>query len=215
MIRNVVDLSRFEYRERQPLRPRLLSTRNLEPYYRVDVILEAFALVKAQLPDATLTVAGYGSEEARLRRLAGRGGPVRRKGRPAVDAAAVRRGRHLPERVGRRQPTGLDPRGVRRRPPGRLHANGRHSPRWSVTTTPASSSRPRDAASLASAVLQLIACPGEALRDGAAGPRGRQPIHVARGPRSVGRCLRRRSQRSHTRRAIRVRSSHGRSLQRR
>jgi glycosyltransferase involved in cell wall biosynthesis len=70
VIRNVVDLSRFEYRERQPLGPRLLSTRNLEPYYRVDVILEAFALVKAQRPDATLTVAGYGGEESRLRRLA-------------------------------------------------------------------------------------------------------------------------------------------------
>jgi glycosyltransferase involved in cell wall biosynthesis len=69
VIRNVVDLSRFQYRERQPLRPRLLSTRNLEPYYRVDVILEAFALVKRQRPDATLTVAGYGSEETRLRQL--------------------------------------------------------------------------------------------------------------------------------------------------
>jgi glycosyltransferase involved in cell wall biosynthesis len=70
VIRNVVDLSRFRYRERLPLRPRLLSTRNLEPYYRVDVILEGFALVKQQRPDATLTVAGYGSEEQRLRRLA-------------------------------------------------------------------------------------------------------------------------------------------------
>ncbi|HET9359769.1 MAG TPA: glycosyltransferase family 4 protein [Vicinamibacterales bacterium] len=73
VVRNVVDLSRFEYRERQDRRPRLLSTRNLEPYYRIDVILEAFALVKAQRPDATLTVAGYGSEENRLRRLAGEG----------------------------------------------------------------------------------------------------------------------------------------------
>ena len=70
VIRNVVDLSHFEFRERQPLRPRLLSTRNLEPYYRVDVILEAFARVKAEEPSATLTVAGFGSEESRLRRLA-------------------------------------------------------------------------------------------------------------------------------------------------
>jgi len=70
VIPNVVDTSRFRYRERRPLRPRLLSTRNLEPYYRVDITLEAFARLKAQYPDATLTVAGNGSEEGRLRRLA-------------------------------------------------------------------------------------------------------------------------------------------------
>ena len=70
VVRNTVDLSRFQYRERDPLRPRLLSTRNLEPHYRVDDTLEAFALLKARYPDATLVVAGYGSEETRLARLA-------------------------------------------------------------------------------------------------------------------------------------------------
>jgi glycosyltransferase involved in cell wall biosynthesis len=70
VVPNVVDTGRFRYRERMPLRPRLLSTRNLEPYYRVDNTLHAFALLKARYPDATLTVAGFGSEEARLRRLA-------------------------------------------------------------------------------------------------------------------------------------------------
>ena len=70
VIRNVVDLTRFVYRERLPLRPRLISTRNLEPYYRVEDVLEAFALVRAEVPAATLTLAGYGSEGARLRRLA-------------------------------------------------------------------------------------------------------------------------------------------------
>ncbi|TMI89977.1 MAG: glycosyltransferase family 4 protein [Bacillati bacterium ANGP1] len=70
VIRNVVDTSRFHYRERPPLRPQFLSTRNLDRYYRVDNTLEAFARVKARRPDATLTVAGYGPEEDRLRRLA-------------------------------------------------------------------------------------------------------------------------------------------------
>jgi glycosyltransferase involved in cell wall biosynthesis len=70
VIPNIVDLSRFEYRVRHPFRPRLLSTRNLEPYYRVDVILEAFARIRGRHPDATLVVAGYGSEAPRLRRLA-------------------------------------------------------------------------------------------------------------------------------------------------
>ena len=32
VVPNVVDVSRFQYRARLPLRPRLLSTRNLEPY---------------------------------------------------------------------------------------------------------------------------------------------------------------------------------------
>jgi glycosyltransferase involved in cell wall biosynthesis len=73
VIRNVVDLARFAYHERTPLQPRLISTRNLEPYYRVDVVLEAFARVRAEVHGATLTVAGYGSEEPRLRRLAGDG----------------------------------------------------------------------------------------------------------------------------------------------
>ena len=63
---NVVDVSRFAYRERDPLLPRLVSTRNLEPHYRVDNTLEAFALLKGRYPGATLTIAGYGSEESRL-----------------------------------------------------------------------------------------------------------------------------------------------------
>jgi glycosyltransferase involved in cell wall biosynthesis len=70
VIPNVVDLTRFRYRDRQPLRPRVLSTRNLEAYYRVDLVIEAFATFRTIAPDATLTIAGYGSEEERLRRLA-------------------------------------------------------------------------------------------------------------------------------------------------
>jgi len=70
VVGNVVDTARFRYRARPQLRPRLLSTRNFEPYYRVDVTVRAFALLKAHYPDATLTLAGYGSEESRLRRLA-------------------------------------------------------------------------------------------------------------------------------------------------
>ena len=70
VIPNVVDLGIFDYRERRPLRARLLSTRNLEKYYRIDVIIEAFARFQASCPDATLTVAGYGSEEPKLRAMA-------------------------------------------------------------------------------------------------------------------------------------------------
>jgi glycosyltransferase involved in cell wall biosynthesis len=69
VIPNVVDLTQFTYRERRYLGPglRLLSARNLEPHYRVDVIIEAFARLKRRVPDATLTIAGYGSQESQLR----------------------------------------------------------------------------------------------------------------------------------------------------
>lgn len=70
VIRNVVDTHRFSYRERSPLRPHLLSVRNFEPHYRVGNTIEAYALLKQRYPDATLTLAGYGSQEAELRRLA-------------------------------------------------------------------------------------------------------------------------------------------------
>ena len=70
VIRNVVDLTRFTFSDRRPLRPRLISARNLEPYYRVDVVLDAFARVRAEVPEATLVVAGAGSERERLERMA-------------------------------------------------------------------------------------------------------------------------------------------------
>lgn len=70
VVENVVDTRRFIYRERTPLLPRLLSIRNLEPHYRIDTIIEAFALLKVRYPEATLTVAGYGSQAAWLRSLA-------------------------------------------------------------------------------------------------------------------------------------------------
>lgn len=70
VIRNVVDTSRFSYRERVPLRPQLLSVRNFEPHYRVANTIEAYALLRQRYPDATLVLAGYGSEEGNLRQLA-------------------------------------------------------------------------------------------------------------------------------------------------
>ena len=70
VVRNIVDTSHFAFRLRRPLRPRLLSTRNFEPHYRVDRVIRAYALIKRRFPEATLTIAGYGSEESKLRRLA-------------------------------------------------------------------------------------------------------------------------------------------------
>lgn len=78
VVPNVVDTARFGYRARVPLRPCLVSARNLERHYRVDVAIEALALLRLRYPAATLTVAGDGRERPRLERLAAAlGGGVR------------------------------------------------------------------------------------------------------------------------------------------
>jgi L-malate glycosyltransferase len=70
IIPNLVDLRRFCFRPREPLAPRLLSTRNLEPLYNVACSLRAFQLVQHRVPEATLTLVGAGSDEPALRQLA-------------------------------------------------------------------------------------------------------------------------------------------------
>jgi L-malate glycosyltransferase len=70
VIPNVVDVTRFRFVPRRPLRPRLLSTRNFEPLYNVACTLRAFRTIQAHYADASLTLVGAGSEEARLRALA-------------------------------------------------------------------------------------------------------------------------------------------------
>src|SRR5262245_55571284 len=72
VIPNIVDVSRFRFRQRHSFAPRLLSVRNLEPYYRVDLILEAFARVQETYPHASLVVAGCGTLDGSLRQLAAR-----------------------------------------------------------------------------------------------------------------------------------------------
>lgn len=66
-IPNVVDPATTPFRRRERPAPRFLSNRNLEPLYNVRCILRAFALVQARVPEATLVVAGEGSEAATLR----------------------------------------------------------------------------------------------------------------------------------------------------
>ena len=69
VIANVVELEQFRFRTRSPLRPRLLSTRNLDPLYNVACTIRAFARVQARHPDASLTIVGDGPDRSRLRAL--------------------------------------------------------------------------------------------------------------------------------------------------
>jgi glycosyltransferase involved in cell wall biosynthesis len=69
VVPNTMDRRQFVYRVRDPLRPRILSTRNFEPIYNVAAVLRAFARVQARRADATLTLVGSGSQESALRTL--------------------------------------------------------------------------------------------------------------------------------------------------
>src|SRR5262245_44433900 len=70
IIPNIVDLDLFGFRSREPIGPRILSTRNFEPLYNVACTLRAFRRIQDRYRDATLTLVGAGSQDAALRRLA-------------------------------------------------------------------------------------------------------------------------------------------------
>src|SRR5204863_605042 len=66
IVPNVVDLSRFAPATALPGRLRLLVARNLEDIYDIPTAIAAFAIVRAHLPHARLTVAGSGPRLAQL-----------------------------------------------------------------------------------------------------------------------------------------------------
>jgi glycosyltransferase involved in cell wall biosynthesis len=69
-IYNFVDSSKFEFKKRVIFRPIFFSNRNFEWHYNVSDILKAFQIIQKKLPDAKLIVAGFGTEEAKLKELA-------------------------------------------------------------------------------------------------------------------------------------------------
>jgi glycosyltransferase involved in cell wall biosynthesis len=69
-IPNIVQLDRFVFRERNPLRPVFLCNRNFESHYNVACVLRAFAIIQRRHENAKLTLAGDGKERASLEKLA-------------------------------------------------------------------------------------------------------------------------------------------------
>ncbi|MCC6398948.1 MAG: glycosyltransferase family 4 protein [Bacteroidetes bacterium] len=69
VVPNIADLRQLRFRMRYPLRPRLIVSRNLELIYNVACVIRAFAAVHARFPDATLAVAGDGSQREHLEAL--------------------------------------------------------------------------------------------------------------------------------------------------
>jgi L-malate glycosyltransferase len=70
VIPDIVELGRFHFRERRPLRPVFLTSRLLEPLYNVECVLRAFSIIQKRLPASRLTVAGDGSRRRQLEALA-------------------------------------------------------------------------------------------------------------------------------------------------
>jgi len=91
VVPNIVDMERFRFRDRDPLRPRLLSTRNFDALYNVATTIRAFRLVQDRWPGASLTLVGGGVQEPHLRALVAQLGlrHVTFAGRVAPDAIAA------------------------------------------------------------------------------------------------------------------------------
>lgn len=72
VIPNVIDLSRFTWRPPRAAgdAPHLVVTRNLEAIYDIATAIRAFAMLRANKPDARLAVAGTGPQLAELQALA-------------------------------------------------------------------------------------------------------------------------------------------------
>jgi glycosyltransferase involved in cell wall biosynthesis len=72
IISNIIDLQRFPFRS--PVRTahgaHIIVTRNLERIYDLGTGIRAFALLRKQLPEARMTIAGSGPELSRLESLA-------------------------------------------------------------------------------------------------------------------------------------------------
>lgn len=67
VIPNGVDAPAFERGQSDTSAPRILSLSRLAPEKRLDQLIDAFALLREDLPGATLTIAGFGPLEADLR----------------------------------------------------------------------------------------------------------------------------------------------------
>ena len=67
IVRNLIDLDRFQFRRRERVQPCMLVSRNLEPMYNLPMALHAFKIVQGVYPAARLDVVGVGSQAHALK----------------------------------------------------------------------------------------------------------------------------------------------------
>lgn len=66
VIPNIIELDGSHYRERATLQPNYICIRAHEELYNIPCILRAFRKILTELPEATLTLVGYGSQHNAL-----------------------------------------------------------------------------------------------------------------------------------------------------
>jgi len=69
IIPNIVDFSSFPYRERAVFQPKIVVTRHLEKIYGIESVIRAFGKIQKLHPEASLAIAGTGSQEDDLSSL--------------------------------------------------------------------------------------------------------------------------------------------------
>jgi glycosyltransferase involved in cell wall biosynthesis len=69
IVPNILNLSTFNYRQRMSFGPTMLVSRHLEKIYDIESVVKAFRAVQEDYPEASLLIAGTGSQEERLRNL--------------------------------------------------------------------------------------------------------------------------------------------------
>jgi L-malate glycosyltransferase len=69
VVPNILDPSQFSFKRRTPLRPHLVCTRGFGSYYRIDLVVRAFAAVQKVFPEARLDLAGEGPLKEKVREL--------------------------------------------------------------------------------------------------------------------------------------------------
>jgi phenylacetate-CoA ligase len=69
IVPNIACLRDFSFRERSPLRPRMLVTRHLLKLYDVETVIRAYREVLRHRPEATLWIAGAGDQERYLKSM--------------------------------------------------------------------------------------------------------------------------------------------------
>lgn len=70
IIPNIIELDGSHYRERTALKPNFICTRAHEELYNIPCILRAFKIILTELPEATLTLVGDGSQHNTLIQMA-------------------------------------------------------------------------------------------------------------------------------------------------
>lgn len=69
IVPNLVNTSMFQFRSRNRFQPKMILTRHLEPIYDVETAIRAFRAIQQRYPEASLWIAGEGSQRATLERL--------------------------------------------------------------------------------------------------------------------------------------------------